>query len=83
MTTRYHGLAASLCVLAMATTAHAQITDMKKGEGGSAVQGSAGPSGAQKFRALRSVCTMRSLCVFRWRSAVVASRETSASATSV
>jgi len=31
----------------MATTAHAQITDMKKGEGGSAVQGSAGPSGAQ------------------------------------
>ena len=47
MTTRYHGLAASLCVLAMATTAHAQITDMKKGEGGSAVQGSAGPSGAQ------------------------------------
>ncbi len=47
MTTRYHGLAASLCVLAMATTAHAQITDMKKGEGGSAVQGSAGPGGAQ------------------------------------
>src|SRR5438046_2278286 len=33
--------------LAMAVTAHAQgITDMKKGEGGSAVQGSAGPSGA-------------------------------------
>jgi hypothetical protein len=47
MTTRYHGFAASLCVLAMATTAHAQITDMKKGEGGSAVQGSAGPGGAQ------------------------------------
>ena len=47
MTTRYHGFAACLCVLAMATTAHAQITDMKKGEGGSAVQGSAGPSGAQ------------------------------------
>ena len=34
-------------ILAMAVTAHAQgITDMKKGEGGSAVQGSAGPSGA-------------------------------------
>jgi curli production assembly/transport component CsgG len=33
--------------LAMAVTAHGQgITDMKKGEGGSAVQGSAGPSGA-------------------------------------
>src|SRR4029453_1643397 len=33
--------------LAMAVTAHAQgITDMKKGEGGSAVQGSAGPSAA-------------------------------------
>lgn len=47
MTTRYRGFAASLLVLVMATTAHAQITDMKKGEGGSAVQGSAGPSGAQ------------------------------------
>ena len=48
MTTRYHGLAASLCALALAVTAHAQgITDMKKGEGGSVVQGSAGPSGAQ------------------------------------
>ena len=33
--------------LAIAVTAHGQgITDMKKGEGGSAVQGSAGPSGA-------------------------------------
>jgi hypothetical protein len=33
--------------LAMAVTVHAQgITDMKKGEGGSAVQGSAGPSGS-------------------------------------
>ena len=48
MTTRYHGLTASLLALAMATTVHAQgITDMKKGEGGSAVQGSAGPGGAQ------------------------------------
>ena len=45
MTTRYHGLAASLCVLAMATTAHAKITDMKQGQGGSVVQGSAGPGG--------------------------------------
>jgi Curli production assembly/transport component CsgG len=35
-------------VFAIASTAHAQgITDMKKGEGGSAVQGSAGPSGSQ------------------------------------
>ena len=34
-------------VLAVAATAHGQgITDMKKGEGGSVVQGSAGPSGA-------------------------------------
>ena len=34
-------------ILAMALTAHSQgITDMKKGEGGSAVQGSAGPSGS-------------------------------------
>ena len=34
-------------ILAMAVTVHAQgITDMKKGEGGSAVQGSAGPSGS-------------------------------------
>jgi curli biogenesis system outer membrane secretion channel CsgG len=33
--------------VAVAVTAHAQgITDMKKGEGGSAVQGAAGPSGA-------------------------------------
>ena len=48
MTTRYHGLTAGLLALAMATTVHAQgITDMKKGEGGSAVQGSAGPGGVQ------------------------------------
>jgi hypothetical protein len=34
--------------LGIAVTAHAQgMTDMKKGEGGSAVQGSAGPGGAQ------------------------------------
>src|SRR5258705_12774739 len=34
-------------ILAMAGTSRAQgITDMKKGEGGNAVQGSAGPSGA-------------------------------------
>jgi hypothetical protein len=34
-------------VLAVSVSAHGQgITDMKKGEGGSAVQGSAGPSGA-------------------------------------
>jgi hypothetical protein len=34
-------------VLAVALTAHGQgITDMKKGEGGSAIQGSAGPSGS-------------------------------------
>ena len=47
MTTRHHGLTAGLLALAMATTVHAQgITDMKKGEGGSAVQGSAGPGGA-------------------------------------
>jgi hypothetical protein len=37
-----------LGVLATAAGAHAQgITDMKKGEGGSAVQGSTGPSGSQ------------------------------------
>ena len=48
MRIRQHALAASLLALAMATTVHAQgITDMKKGEGGSAVQGSAGPSGPQ------------------------------------
>jgi curli biogenesis system outer membrane secretion channel CsgG len=44
------GLSVSLLagLLVMAATAHAQgITDMKKGEGGSAVQGSAGPSGSQ------------------------------------
>ncbi len=35
-------------VLAMVVTASAQgITDMKKGEGGSVVQGSAGPSGSR------------------------------------
>ena len=35
-------------LVALSTAAHGQgITDMKKGEGGSAVQGSAGPSGAQ------------------------------------
>ena len=34
-------------ILAVAVTVHAQgITDMKKGDGGSAVQGSAGPSGS-------------------------------------
>src|SRR4029450_4115129 len=48
MTIRHHGLTAGLLALAMVTTVHAQgITDMKKGEGGSAVQGSAGPGGAQ------------------------------------
>lgn len=37
-----------LSLLSVTAGAHAQgITDMKKGEGGSAVQGSAGPSGAQ------------------------------------
>src|SRR5437868_11823826 len=43
------GLALTVAgVLAMAATASAQgITDMKKGEGGSAVQGSTGPSGSQ------------------------------------
>src|SRR5882724_1261220 len=44
-----HGVALFLLAgaFAMAATAHAQgITDMKKGEGGSAVQGAAGPSGA-------------------------------------
>jgi len=35
-------------VVALVSTAHAQgLTDMKKGQGGSEVQGSAGPSGAQ------------------------------------
>ncbi|MGH6690130.1 MAG: CsgG/HfaB family protein [Gammaproteobacteria bacterium] len=45
-----HGLAAAVLITVLSVTAgaHAQgITDMKKGEGGSAVQGSAGPSGAQ------------------------------------
>ena len=45
-----NGLAACLLAgtLALATTAYAQgMTDMKKGEGGSAVQGSAGTSGSQ------------------------------------
>ena len=40
--------AALTCVLGVAAAAHGQgITDMKKGEGGSAVQGSSGPSGSQ------------------------------------
>ena len=47
---RRQGVAAFVlvAVLAMGTSAQAQggITDMKKGEGGSAVQGSAGPSGS-------------------------------------
>ena len=50
MGSRRHGLALSLVagVLAAAVTAHGQgITDMKKGEGGSVVKGSAGPSGSQ------------------------------------
>ena len=43
-----HGSAVFLLVLATAVAANAQgITDMKKGEGGTVVQGSAGPSGAQ------------------------------------
>ena len=45
-----NGLSACVLVgaLAIAVTAYAQgVTDMKKGEGGSAVQGSAGPGGAQ------------------------------------
>jgi curli production assembly/transport component CsgG len=38
----------ALGILTVATPAHSQgITDMKKGEGGSVVQGSAGPSGSQ------------------------------------
>src|SRR6266850_121567 len=48
---RRQGVAAFVlvAVLATGTSAQAQggITDMKKGEGGSAVQGSAGPSGSQ------------------------------------
>jgi hypothetical protein len=36
----------SIVCASMAGTASAQITDMKKGEGGSAIQGSAGPSGS-------------------------------------
>jgi hypothetical protein len=45
-----NGLAVGILigVLAVSSAAHAQgITDMKKGEGGSAVQGSTGPGGAQ------------------------------------
>jgi len=45
-----HGLIVGmlLSVLSVTAGAHAQgITDMKKGEGGSAVQGSSGPSGSQ------------------------------------
>src|SRR5262250_3590895 len=45
-----YGVALTLLAgaLALAVSAHAQgITDMKKGEGGSAVQGSTGPSGSQ------------------------------------
>jgi hypothetical protein len=50
METSRHGLVVGvlLSVLSVAAVAHAQgITDMKKGEGGSAVQGSTGPGGAQ------------------------------------
>ena len=49
MKDRCRELGVILCaaVLAMSVSAHAQgITDMKKGEGGSAVQGAAAPSGA-------------------------------------
>ena len=47
----HHGIALSLLAgtLVAAIAAHAQgITDMKKGEGTNAVQGSAGPSGSQR-----------------------------------
>jgi hypothetical protein len=50
METSRHRLVAAVLVgvLTVTATAHAQgITDMKKGEGGSAVQGSTGPGGAQ------------------------------------
>ena len=50
MARRRHGLVLGMAigVLGVAAAAHAQgITDMKKGEGGSAVQGSSGPSGSQ------------------------------------
>ena len=50
MTRRCHGLVLGVVVAALSVAAivHAQgITDMKKGEGGSAVQGSSGPGGAQ------------------------------------
>jgi curli biogenesis system outer membrane secretion channel CsgG len=50
MRKRRHGLALFLLAgaFAAAVTAHAQgMTDMKKGEGGSVVQGSSGPGGAQ------------------------------------
>jgi hypothetical protein len=50
MTWRGHGFAVGVlaAVVATATVAAAQgITDMKKGEGGTVVQGSAGPSGSQ------------------------------------
>jgi hypothetical protein len=50
MTRRCHAVGFPLLAVILATTvaAHAQgITDMKKGQGGSAVQGSAGPSGSQ------------------------------------
>jgi hypothetical protein len=49
---RISGTGLSTCVvvaaLSLVATAHAQgVTDMKKGQGGGAVQGSAGPGGAQ------------------------------------
>ena len=48
-TSRHGALMAVLAgLLAVGTAAHAQgITDMKKGEGGSEIQGSTGPSGSQ------------------------------------
>jgi hypothetical protein len=79
MTRRLGGVAAFalVAVLAAGTSADAQggITDMKKGEGGSAVQGSAGPSGSQDAASDLEHCDkpMGTLAVVEPQSHVLAS----------
>src|SRR5262247_4103553 len=65
-----------LGVLSLTATVHAQgITDMKKGEGGSAVQGSAGTGGAQGAASDLERCDkpMGTIAVVEPQSAVMAS----------
>jgi len=76
MVIRQHGLIAILLTLTVTAAAHATgITDMKKGEGGSAVQGSAGPGGAQGAASDLEHCDkpMATMAVVEPQNAVIAS----------